>query len=234
MGIQLNFKNARVGWMNVFEKAKDSIAQNGDTIKGKYGFTVYMGEDDPQIDKMEAEILEYLSGPECLKSVEAAKKWMSKNFGFGNHSDKCAVRDLAERDKPIEGMETGLYFKATTHKHIEKVQTSLGENQASQNQKAIKGLTMTGDDVEGQEVYSGCYANIRIDFWWSKEYKNLCASPLGIRFKAEGTSFGGSSASVSDDDLSDEDEKPTRSRRSRDEDDEDEERPRRRRNRDED
>lgn len=235
MGTQVNLRNVRVGWVSVYEKAKDTTAPDGSLIKGKYGFTVYMDETDPQIRKIEEAVLAMLSGPEGLKSEAAAEKWMSKNFGFGNHSDKCAVRDLAERDKPIEGLESGLYFKATSHKHLAKVQTSLGENQASLNQKAVKGLTVEGDDVEGQEVYGGCYANVAIDFWWSKDFKNLCACPLGIRFKADGESFGGNSTVISDDDLDDEDEKPTRSRRSRDkEDDEEDERPRRRRNRDED
>ncbi|KAF2282298.1 hypothetical protein GH714_044142 [Hevea brasiliensis] len=35
------------------------------------------------------------------------KNWMSKNFGKDNHSDKCAVRDLAERDSELEVFPKG-------------------------------------------------------------------------------------------------------------------------------
>lgn len=241
MGIKVNLKNVRIGWVNVFEKAKDSVDKNGNPVKGKYGFTVYLDPEDPQISKLDDAAMEVLT--EGLKSEAAADKWMKRNFGFGQHSDKCAVRDLAERDKPIEGLEEGLYFKATSHRHLTNVQTSLGEKQASQNQKAVKGLTAEGDDVEGSEIYGGCYANVSVEMYWHKDFKNLCICALGVRFKDDGEAFGGSGESAEDEDLEDEDDaprgrkkapaKPTR--RSRDEDDEEEETTRRsRRSRDED
>lgn len=258
MGIKINFKGVPVIFLNAFEKAKDSTDKEGKIIKGRYQFTPILPKKDPQIRMMESKILEYLSGPDGLKSEEAAEKWMSKNFGFTNHSDKCAVRDLSERDKPIEGYEEGLYFRAASHKPF-KVLTSLGEVQIDPNKSRLasgeksfpRGLTVDGDDIEGKEVYGGCIANVSVEFWWSKDWKNLCCTALGIRFREDGQAFGGGSSEyASDDDLGDdddapkskrrshddEDEKPTRSRRSRDEDDEDDEdeRPRRRRNRDED
>ena len=258
MGIKVNLKNVPVIFLNVFEKAKDTTSQDGKLIKGRYQYTPILSSKDSQYRDMENKILAYLSGPECLKSEEAAEKWMSKNFGVSNHSDKCAVRDLAERDKPLEGYEKGIYFKAASHKPI-KVQTSLGETQIDPDKSRLaageksfpRGLTVDGDDIEGKEVYGGCIANVSVEFWWSKEWKNLCCTALGIRFREDGQAFGGGSSEyASDDDLGDdddapkskrrshddEDEKPTRSRRSRDEEDEDDEdeRPRRRRNRDED
>lgn len=258
MGIKVNLKNVPVIFLNVFEKAKDSVDKDGKPIKGKYQFTPILDKKDPQIRALESKILDYLSGPDGLKSAAAAEKWMDKNFGFTNHSDKCAVRDLSERDKPLEGYEEGLYFKATSHKPI-KVQTSLGETQIDPDKSRLaageksfpRGLTIDGDDIEGKEVYGGCVANVSVEFYWHKDWKNLCCAALGIRFREDGQAFGGGSSEyASDDDLGDdddapkskrrshddEDEKPTRSRRSRDEDDEDEEdeRPRRRRNRDED
>lgn len=251
MGIKVNLKNVPVIFVNVFEKAKDSTDKDGKPIKGKYQFTPILDKKDPQISAMENAIRDYLSGPDGLQSEAAAEKWMSRNFGFENHSDKCAVRDLAERDKPIEGYETGLYFKATSHKPI-KVLSSLGEVQVDPNKSRLaageksfpRGLTIDGDDIEGKEVYSGCLANISVEFYWHKDWKNLCCAALGIRFRADGTAFGGSSEYATDDDLgddddapvkskrrkeSDEDESPRRSRQSRDEDDEEEERPRKKR-----
>lgn len=236
---KLNLKNVRVGWVNVYEKAKDSLDQSGNPVKGKYQFTVYIDKNDPQITKLESAAMEALTEPKRgIGTDAAAEKWMDRNYGFGNHADKCAVRDLAERDKPIEGMEEGLYFKATSHKFLTNVQTSLGEKQASLSQKAVKGLTVTGEDVEGKEVYGGCYANVSVDIYWYNEYKCLLVSALGIRFREDGEAFGGAGEVATDDDLSDDDEKPSKrreeskpKRRNYEEEEgkEEEERPRRRR-----
>ena len=240
MGIKLNLKNVRVGYVNVFEKGKDRTAKNGDKIKGKFGATIYLDKDDPQVNKLESTVLEVLT--EAMGSATAAEKWMSRNYGFGNHADKCCVRDLAERDEPIEGFEEGLYFTAGSHKRP-KIQTSLGENQHE------RGLTVEGDDIEGQEVYSGCYANVSVELYWYGEYKVLMCNLLGIRFRKDGAAFGGVGETANDGDLGDDDdaparkprasrrdadeeeEAPRRSRRSRveeDDEDEEEERPRRR------
>lgn len=243
MGIKLNLKNVRVGYVNVFEKGKDRVAKDGKPIKGKYGATIYLEKDDPQVNKLESTVLEVLT--EAMGSATAAEKWMARNYGFGNHADKCCVRDLEERDEPIEGLEEGLYFAAGAHKRP-KIQTSLGENQHE------RGLTVEGDDIEGQEVYSGCYANVSVELYWYGEYKVLMCNLLGIRFRKDGAAFGGVGETANDDDLGDDDdaparkpkkstsrrdadeeeEAPRRSRRSRveedDEDEEEEERPRRR------
>lgn len=229
MGQKLNLKNVRVGRVFVYSKAPDSVDQAGNPIKGKYQYIVYLEKDDPQISKLDAVVLDVLT--EGLKSPRAAEKWMDKNYGFGNHVDKCAIRDLAERDKPIEGLEEGIYFKATSHKHLTNVQTSLGEKQASLSQKAVKGLTLDGDDIEGKEVYDGCYANVSVEIYWYDQYKCLLVTALGIRFREDGDAFGSAGEVATDDDLSDDDEKPSKPKRrpSRDEDDEEEERPRKKR-----
>lgn len=241
--MKLNLTNVRVGWLNVFEKAQDRTNSEGKLVKGKYQLTAYLDKKDPQIRKIDDVVLEVLT--EGLKDAKAAEKWMDKNYGFGNHADKCAFRDLAERDKEIEGLETGIYFKAASHKSP-RILTSTGEVQNVPGGKPEKGLTVDGDDIEGQEVYSGCFANISVDVFWFATHKVLMVDLLGIRFREDGDAFGGAGETASDDDLGgdekpsrrsrdDEDEKPTRSRRSRDdEDDEEEERPRRRRSRDED
>lgn len=120
--------------------------------------------------------------------------------------------------------------------------TSLGEKQTE------RGLTIDGDDVEGKEVYGGCYANVSIEIFWMEKFKLLGACLLGIRFREDGEAFGGAGETATDDDLGDDDdaparkprasrdadkegEAPRRSRRSRveeDDEDEEEERPRRR------
>ncbi len=240
MGIKVNLKNVRIGWVNVFEKAKDSTNDKGDVVKGKFQLTCYLDKNDPQITRLDSAILAELT--EKLKSEKAAEKWMDRNYGFGNHADKCCVRDLEERDKPIEGLEEGLYFKATSHKRP-VIMTSLGEKQIE------RGLTLDGDDIEGQEVYAGCYANVSVEFYWYDNYKTLLANILGVRFHKDGDAFGGAGETADENDLSDDDEddkpsrrkeeKPSR-RRNRDEEDEDEDEddeepkdpPRRRRNRD--
>lgn len=230
MGIKVNFKNVRIGWVNAFEKAADSVDKDGKLIKGKYQLTAYLEKDDPQISKLDAAVLEELT--DKLKSAKAAEKWMDRNYGFGNHADKCAVRDLSERDKPIEGLEEGIYFKATSQKRP-VILTSAGEKQVE------RGLTIDGDDIEGKEIYGGCYANISVEFYYFDKFKLLGANILGVRFREDGEAFGGAGETAHDDDLSDdEDEKPSKrreeakpKRRNYEEDDEDEEeeRPRRRR-----
>lgn len=220
MGIKLNLKNVRVGWLNVFEKAPDQTI-DGQLKKGKFQLTAYLDKDDPQLNKLDATVLEVLT--EGLKSARAAEKWMDKNYGFGNHADKCAVRDLAERDKPIEGLEEGIYFKATSQKRP-VIMTSLGERQTE------RGLTVEGDDIEGKEVYAGCYANISVEIYWYDQYKTLLVNLLGVRFREDGAAFGGAGETANDDDLSDDDEKPSRAKRRPVEDDEEEEeRPRKKR-----
>lgn len=243
MGLKLNLKRVRIGWVNVFEKAQDTTAPDGKPIKGKFQLTAYLDKDDPQINQLDATVLEVLT--EGMKSAKAAEKWMDRNYGFGNHADKCAVRDLAERDKPIEGLEEGLYFKATSQKRP-VIMTSTGERQIE------RGLTVDGDDIEGKEVYAGCYANISVEIYWYDAFKTLLVNLLGVRFRDDGDAFGGAGETATDDDLGDDDdapakkpakraasrdadeeeEAPRRSRRSRveedDEAEEEEERPRRR------
>ena len=36
MGIKVNLKNVRVGYLNAFEKSKDSTDKDGKLVKGKY------------------------------------------------------------------------------------------------------------------------------------------------------------------------------------------------------
>jgi len=223
MGIKVNLKNVRIGWVNVFEKAADSVNQQGQAVKGKYQLTAYLDKDDPQINKLDATVLEVLT--EGMKSSKAAEKWMDKNYGFGNHADKCAIRDLAERDKPIEGLKEGLYFKATSQKRP-VIMTSAGERQGSE-----RGLTVDGDDIEGKEVYAGCYANISVEIYWYDQYKTLLVNLLGVRFREDGEAFGGAGEVATDNDLDDDDDKLVKPKRrpNRDEDDEEEERPRKKR-----
>lgn len=222
MGIKVNLKNVRIGWVNVFEKAADSVDNEGNAVKGKFQLTAYLEKDDPQISKLDAAVLEELT--EKLKSAKAAEKWMDRNYGFGNHADKCAVRDLAERDKPIEGLEEGIYFKATSQKRP-VIMTSAGEKQIE------RGLTIEGDDIEGKEVYGGCYANISVEFYYFDKFKLLGANILGVRFREDGEAFGGAGETADENDLEDEDEKPSKPKRRNDDEDE---KPRRKSRRDED
>lgn len=203
MGIKVNLKNVRIGWVNVFEKAPDQTI-DGQLKKGKFQLTAYLDKDDAQVNKLDAVVREVLT--EGLKSDKAADRWMDKNYGFGNHADKCAIRDLAERDKPIEGMEEGIYFKATSQKRP-VIMTSTGERQTE------RGLTVDGDDIEGKEVYAGCYANISVEVYWYDQYKTLLVNLLGVRFREDGEAFGGAGETATDDDLGDDDEKPQRKAR---------------------
>lgn len=215
MGIKVNLKNVRIGWVNVFERAPDSVSQDGKPVKGKFQLTAYLDKKDPQIRKLDDVVLEVLT--EGLKDRKAAEKWMDKNYGFGNHADKCAIRDLAERDKPIEGLEEGIYFKATSQKKP-VIMTSAGERQIE------RGLTVDGDEVEGVEVYAGCYANVSVEVYWYDKFKTLMVNLLGVRFREDGEAFGGAGEVATDDDL-DDDIEPSRpgrpgrnTRTSRDED----------------
>lgn len=218
--MKVNLKNVRVIWVHAFEKAKDSVDANGVPIKGKYQATILLNSDDPQIEKLEDAAFTVIA--EGLKSEAAAEKWMKRNYGFGNHTKECAVRDLTEREKPIEGHDEGLYLVTSSQKKP-LIVTSLGEKQVE------RGLTIDGDDIEGEEIFSGCYANVSLDVYWNAKYKLLSIGLLGLRYKSEGEAFGGSGEQASADDLDDDDEKPAKkSSRRATEDDDEEEQPRRR------
>jgi Protein of unknown function (DUF2815). len=222
MGQKLNLKNVRIGWVNVFEKAADRTTKDGKLKKGTFQLTAYLDKDDSQLSKMEATVLQVLT--DGLGSAKAAEKWLDRNYGFGCHEEKCMIRDLAERDTPIEGLEDGLYFRASSHKKP-VIMTSAGERQLE------RGLTIDGDDVEGKEVYSGCYANISVEIYWYAEFKTLMVNLLGVRFREDGEAFGGAGETADENDLEDEDEKPSKSKRRNDDEDE---KPRRKSRRDED
>lgn len=228
---KVNLKNVRVRYLNAFEKASDRKNDQGVTVEGKYQVTSYLEKDDPQIDKLYTAAEKVLT--EALGSAESAEKWMKKHFGFGSHSPNCAIRDLAQRDNLVEGFEEGIYFKAAGHKSP-RIVTSLGETQNLPGGKPIKGLTVDGDDIEGSEIYDGCYANISIEIYWYAKFKNLMVDFLGIRFRGDGEAFRGEGTTASDSDLDDDDEKPAKPKRrpSRDEDD-DEPAPRRKSRREE-
>lgn len=223
MGIKVNLKNVRIFYVSVYQKAADRTNPAGELVKGKYEITAVLDKNDPQLSKLDSVALEVLT--EGMKSAKAAEKWMDKNYGFGNHAEKCAVRDLSERDKPIGDLHEGIYFKATSQKRP-VIMTSEGERQSGE-----KGLTIDGDEIEGKEVYSGCFANISVEFYWYDKFKILNANLLGVRFREDGEAFGGASEVATDDDLDDDDDKPSKPKRrpSRDEDDEEEERPRKKR-----
>lgn len=208
--MKLNLKNVTVNYLNVFDKAEDRTGEDGKLIKGKYQATPFLKRNDPQINKIDAVVTDVMT--EALGSADAAEKWMKKFYGFGNHADKCAFRDLSERDKPIEGWEEGIYFKAASHKSP-RILTSIGEVQNVPGGKPVKGLTVDGDDIEGEEVYSGCIANISVDVFWFAKHKVLMVDLLGIRYTGKGQSFGGSSEVATDDDLDDGDEKPAKKQR---------------------
>lgn len=222
MGIKHNLKNVRIGWVNVFEKAPDRTTKDGKLKKGTFQLTAYLDKKDPQLAGLESTVLQVLT--EGMGSAKAAEKWLDKNYGFGCHEEKCMIRDLAERDTPIEGLEEGLYFRASSHKKP-VIMTSAAEKQVE------RGLTIDGDDIEGKEVYSGCYANISVEIYWYAEFKTLMVNLLGVRFREDGEAFGGAGEVATDNDLDDDDDKPSKPKRrpSRDEDDEEEERPRKKR-----
>jgi hypothetical protein len=222
MGIKHNLKNVRIGWVNVFEKAPDRTTKDGKLKKGTYQLTAYIGKNDPQLAGLESTVLQVLT--EGMGSAKAAEKWLDKNYGFGCHEEKCMIRDLAERDTPVEGLEEGLYFRASSHKKP-VIMTSAAEKQVE------RGLTIDGDDIEGKEVYAGCYANISVEIYWYAEFKTLMVNLLGVRFREDGEAFGGAGEVATDNDLDDDDDKPSKPKRrpSRDEDDEEEERPRKKR-----
>lgn len=222
---KVNLKNVRVCFLNIWER--DSPKQAGQ--KPAYRAVILLDKEDPQVDKVEAAARAALTVK--LKSEKNADKWMDRHYA--QDSKECAVRDGDERDEVTEEFEGMLYINAKSFKQP-NIQTSLGEKQTEQ------GLTVEGDEIEGQEIYSGCYCNVSLDIWaWNNTNgKGLGAGLLGLRFRDDGEAFGGGGSSCSDEDLGDddedEDEKPRKRRKPRDDEDEDDdedEAPRKRRRR---
>ena len=125
--------------------------------------------------------------------------------------DKCAIKDIAERDNPFEDFPEGFYFKAKAQKQPLIVTSKKGETQVEQDSN------VDGEQIEGEQVYSGCVANVSVEIWFSQKYKVLGVNLLAIKYVGEGKAFGGSKVAASVNDLEDdeEDEAPRRERRRR-------------------
>lgn len=170
---KVNLKNVRVCFLKIWER--DTPKQDGQ--KPAYRAVILLDKEDPQVDKVEAAARAVLT--DKLKSEKNADKWMDRHYA--QDSKECAVRDGDERDEVTEEFEGMLYINAKSFKQP-IIQTSLGEKQTEQ------GLTVEGDEIEGQEIYSGCYCNVSLDIWaWNNTNgKGLGAGLLGLRFREDG------------------------------------------------
>lgn len=221
---KVNLRNVRVCFLKIWERDTPKQADQ----KPAYRAVILLDKEDPQATKLEEAAHAVLT--DKLKSEKNADKWMDRHYA--QDSKECCVRDGDEREEVTEEFEGMLYINAKSFKQP-KIQTSEGETQTEQ------GVTVDGDDIEGKEIYSGCYCNVSLDIWaWNNTNgKGLGCGLLGLRFRDDGDAFGGGGGeSATDDDLGDDDEddrksskrKPKKddkkkSRRSRDEDDDDEE-----------
>ncbi len=108
---------------------------------------------------------------------------MKSNYGEGKHMDKCAIKDIAERDNPFEDFPEGFYFKAKAQKQPLIVTSKKGETQVEQD------FNVDGEQIEGEQVYSGCVANVSVEIWFSQKYKVLGVNLLAIKYVGEGKAF---------------------------------------------
>ena len=208
MGIKLNLRKVNTAWVNVFEREKDRENDDGSITIGQYSATIILPSDHAQIDALYDTV--YAVAEEALGAA-AAEKWMKSNYGEGKHMDKCAIKDIAERDNPFEDFPEGFYFKAKAQKQPLIVTSKKGETQVEQD------FNVDGEQIEGEQVYSGCVANVSVEIWFSQKYKVLGVNLLAIKYVGEGKAFGGSKVAASVNDLEDdeEDEAPRRERRRR-------------------
>lgn len=221
MGIPVTLKNVQTWSLFCFKRTDDTVGDDGQVRKGKFQVAVRIAPDDKKnMAKIEKGVREALM--ERMQDEKAVERFMSSRYGFGHHDDKCAVRDLAMRDNPYEDedMQEGLYFYAKSNKQPE-IYTSDKEMQTE------PGFTVDGNRIEGEEVYSGCIANVAIDIYYMEKFKNLCIGFEGIKYVDEGKKFGGggkmdakTKAALLDDDDDDAPAKPKRSLKRRVEDDE--------------
>lgn len=208
MGIKLNLRKVNTAWVNVFEREKDRENDDGSITKGQYSATIILPSDHAQIDALYDTV--YAVVEEALGTA-AAEKWMKSNYGEGKHMDKCAIKDTAERDNPFEDFPEGFYFKAKAQKQPLIVTSKKGETQVEQD------FNVDGEQIEGEQVYSGCVANVSVEIWFSQKYKVLGVNLLAIKYIGEGKAFGGSKVAASVGDLEDDEEDvaPRRERRRR-------------------
>src|SRR5574344_2526998 len=104
MGLKLNLRKVNTAWVNVFEREKDRENDDGSITKGQYSATIILPSDHAQIDALYDTV--YAVVEEALGAA-AAEKWMKSNYGEGKHMDKCAIKDIAERDNPFEDFPEG-------------------------------------------------------------------------------------------------------------------------------
>lgn len=222
--MKFNLKNVRVCFLKIWEKDTPRQADQ----KPAYRACILIDKEDPQADALEEACRSVLA--DKFKSEKNADKWMKRHYA--QDSKECAVRDGDEREEVTEEFEGMLYLNTKSYKQP-KIMTSKGEKQTE------PGVDIEGDDIEGEEIYSGCYCNVSVDLWaWDNTNgKGLGAAILGLRFRDDGEGFGGGGGeTASDGDLDDDDDAPkkSKSKSKRHDDEDDEPKKKKRRSRDED
>lgn len=222
---KLNLKNVRIAFVNVFERHQNPKYPNS---KPAYKLSIILPKDHPQIDEVEEHALKACE--DRFKNVKSVPKWFDRHYG--QDSKECCVRDGDQREEPSPEFEDALIINAKRFKQP-RILTSTGEEQTE------SGLTIDNDEIEGDEVYSGCMANVSVSFWaWDNENgKGLGCELLGVRFREDAPAFGGGSTEhANDDDLGDDEDSPRsktkakskpKTRRDEDEEDDEDDRPRR-------
>lgn len=216
---KLNLKNVRIAFVHVFERHQNPKYPNS---KPAYKLSIILPKDHPQIDEVEEHALKACE--DRFKNVKSVPKWFDRHYG--QDSKECCVRDGDQREESSPEFEDALIINAKRFKQP-RILTSTGEEQTE------SGLTIDVDEIEGDEVYSGCMANVSVSFWaWDNENgKGLGCELLGVRFREHAPAFGGGSTEhANDDDLGDDEDSPrskTKAKsKTRRDDDEEEERPR--------
>ena len=87
MGLKLNLKRVRIGWVNVFEKAQDTTAPDGKPIKGKFQLTAYLDKDDN--GKFDVDYTN--SGVTNARDLVSYSYYKDKNSAGKSASGDCGV-----------------------------------------------------------------------------------------------------------------------------------------------
>lgn len=165
--------NVRISFPNLFTATSFQPDQ-----RKKYSASFIIAKDDPQLEKVKAEIMAAAKAKWGAKATDILKSLQAQN--------KVCLRDGAEK-ADMDGFGDGvMFFGASTDARpgvFDRDRTPL-----------------TADDGR---PYAGCYVNAMVEFWaQDNQYgKRVNAQLKGVQFNADGPPFGAGGVPATSDDF---------------------------------
>ncbi len=164
----MKLSNVRLSFANIWEKTTPKGAENSEP---KYGLTVLIKKDDPQIKML-------LEAIEQIKAEHApfpASKWTEICLFDGDTSSKAEDSEGTR----YSGYEGHYALRLKNKKRFPVVD---------------KDLSQLAE--EDGRIYSGCFVNVAFSLFGYKEFKCISGIVKGVQFHRVGEAFGSNDQDV--------------------------------------